>query len=273
LPGDNEPITVRGRYPENFIRFLGTAGARFMMLSQRRATGGLWFSYGGCSGVVDPGPGSLVQICKAEPPLSPIDISVLILTHRHIDHSCDLNPLTEGMTLKSSERRGEILMTEDCTEPGDSVLLGYFQNKVKFIHRHADGKRTALPGNVTIESVIHAHHGVQCYGLIFRRPGLPTWGLVSDTAALPNFPERYRECEILLLNVTMVFPRSRLDHMSLPDAASLLQLVRPRLALITHMGGMMLDYGAEKIESKLATKHTKTVAATDGLVIDLEAPV
>jgi phosphoribosyl 1,2-cyclic phosphodiesterase len=242
------------------------------MLSQRRASGGIWFSYSGCKGVIDPGPGSLVQICAANPTLSPVDIAFLILTHRHIDHCSDLNVLAEGMTLRSREKKGEILLTDDSTEEGDSVLLGYIAKKIKHIHRHEDGELTNLPGGggATVESVIHAHHGVQCYGLIFRCPGLPVWGVISDTAALPHFPERYKDCDIIVMNVTMLFPWSRLDHLSLPDAASLLQAIHPKLALLTHMGGMLLDYGADKIESKLSSKRTKVIAAHDGLVVELK---
>jgi phosphoribosyl 1,2-cyclic phosphodiesterase len=240
------------------------------MLSQRRSSGGIWFSYGGCRGVIDPGPGSLVRVCETEPPLSVTDINALILTHRHIDHSSDVNVLAEGMTLESSEKRGVILMTEDCGRSGDSVLLEYARRKIRRVEFHADFRRTGLPANVTVESVRHEHHGVQCYGLIFRKDGLPAWGLVSDTAALPDFPARYAECEILVMNVAMLFPRSRLDHLSLPDAASLLQVLHPRVALVTHMGGMMLDYGSERIESKLSTERTKVIAASDGLVVDLE---
>jgi phosphoribosyl 1,2-cyclic phosphodiesterase len=264
------PETDYSGYPENFIRFLGTAGTRFIMLSQRRASGGIWFSYGGCRGVIDPGPGSLVRICAADPPLSPLDINAIILTHRHIDHCSDVNVLTEGMTLKSPEKKGEILMTDDCTEDGDTVLLGYYAKRLSRIHRHRDGARCKLPGGITVESVRHEHHRVECYGLIFRRDGLPTWGVVSDTAALPEFPDRYRECRVLIMNVTMVHPRPRLDHLSLPDAESLLERLHPRLVLVTHMSGFLLDYGTEKIESRLTTKLTKTIAATDGLVVDLD---
>ncbi|MDR0649051.1 MAG: MBL fold metallo-hydrolase [Synergistaceae bacterium] len=261
------------KYPKNFIRFLGTAGTRFVMLSQRRATGGIWFSYGGCLGVIDPGPGSLVRICEAVPPLSPIDINTLILTHRHIDHSSDLNVLAEGMTLNSAERRGCVLLTEDSSADGDSVLLKFAEKKIERVCRHGDGRITALPGGVTAESVRHEHHGVQCYGVVFRKEGLPTWGLLSDTSALPSFPERYSECDILVMNVTMLLPRSRLDHLSMPDAVSLLEVIHPKLAIVTHMSSMLLDYGPERIAKALSTERTKAVAASDGLVVNLEGPL
>jgi ribonuclease BN (tRNA processing enzyme) len=269
LPNNHE-LEKYAEYPENYIRFLGTSGTRFIMLSQRRASGGIWFSYNGCKGVIDPGPGSLVQICAANPELSPEDIKFLILTHRHIDHCSDLNVLAEGMTLRSREKKGEILLTDDSTEEGDSVLLGYIAKKIRRIHRHRDGKTTELSGGATVESVIHSHHGVQCYGLIFRCPGLPSWGVISDTAALPHFPARYKDCDIIIMNVTMLFPWSRLDHLSLPDAASLLQAIHPKLALLTHMGGMLLDYGAPQIEAKLSSNNTKVIAASDGLVVELK---
>jgi phosphoribosyl 1,2-cyclic phosphodiesterase len=244
-----------------------------MMLSQRRSTGGIWFSFGGARGVIDPGPGSLVRVCEARPALFATDINTLILTHRHIDHSSDLNALAEGMTLKSQEKRGSVLLTRDSSEDGDSVLLRFAEKKIKRIFRHEDGKRVELASNVTVESVWHEHHGVQCYGLIFRGAGLPTWGLLSDTAALPHFPDRYKECEILVMNVTMLFPRARLDHMSLPDAASLLRVLHPKLAIVTHMSNMLLDYGPRNIERALMTDRTKVTAASDGLIVDLCRPL
>ena len=58
-------------YPKNFIKYLGTGGARFCMVRQMRWTGGIWFSYGGLKGVIDPGPGSLYHMCSASPALDP----------------------------------------------------------------------------------------------------------------------------------------------------------------------------------------------------------
>ncbi|MDO9543683.1 MAG: MBL fold metallo-hydrolase, partial [Synergistaceae bacterium] len=90
----NEPFS----YPNNFLRFLGTGGARFAMLKQLRKTGGIWFTYGGLNGVVDPGPGSLYHMCSATPPLDPHELRAIMLTHRHLDHSTDINVTAEAMT-------------------------------------------------------------------------------------------------------------------------------------------------------------------------------
>lgn len=260
-------------YPANFVRFLGTAGTRFIMLSQRRSSGGIWFSYGGARGVIDPGPGSLVRICEARPSLSPIDINTIILTHRHIDHSSDVNALAEGMILKSQTPRGFILSTRDALEDGDRVIMRYLLSGIAETAIHEDGKFTSPARGVTIESVIHSHHGVECYGCVFRASGLPSWGVISDTAPLPDFPSRYGDCKLLIVNTALMFPRATLDHMSLPDVESLLERTAPAVAVVTHMGADMLDRGGEYISRRLAARATKVIAATDGMILTLENPI
>jgi phosphoribosyl 1,2-cyclic phosphodiesterase len=244
-----------------------------MMLSQRRSSGGIWFSYGGARGVIDPGPGSLVRICEARPPLSPIDINTIILTHRHIDHSSDVNALTEGMTLKSQTPRGFILSTRDALEDGDRVIMKYLFSRIAKKAIHEDGKLTSPAGGVTIESVRHSHHGVECYGCVFRSDGLPPWGVISDTAPLPDFPSRYGACELLIVNTAMMFPRAKLDHMSLPDVESLLEVTAPAVAAVTHMGADMLDRGVGYISRRFSSRATKVIAAADGMVLTLENPI
>lgn len=256
--------------PDNFIRFLGTAGTRFIMLSQKRASGGIWFSYGKSRGVIDPGPGSLVQINQASPPLSPLDINTLILTHRHIDHSSDMNVLCEGMTLRSHSKKGQVLLPGDAVGGRDAVLLDYFAKKVDRIHLHEDGRKTALSDDVAIESIWHKHHGVECFGLIFRGDGLPTWGLISDTRALPHFAERYKQCKMLIVNTTLPYPWGKLDHISVPEVESLLQTLHPELLFLTHMGRQLLEQDPKQIAEKLTTKETRVIAGEDGMIVGLE---
>jgi phosphoribosyl 1,2-cyclic phosphodiesterase len=223
--------------------------------------------------VIDPGPGSLVKICEARPPLSPIDINTIILTHRHIDHSSDINALAEGMILKSRTPRGFVLSTRDALEDGDRVIMRYLLSRIAETAIHEDGKLTSPAGGVTIESVGHSHHGVECYGCVFRANGLPSWGVISDTAPKPCFPARYGACELLIVNTALMFPRAKLDHMSLPDVESLLAHTVPTVAAVTHMGADMLDRGGEYISRRFSTRATKVIAATDGMILTLENPI
>ena len=61
LPG------ARAMSETNFIKFLGTAGARFAVTKQIRASGGVWFCMDGIEFVVDPGPGALVRALASKP--------------------------------------------------------------------------------------------------------------------------------------------------------------------------------------------------------------
>jgi hypothetical protein len=70
-----------------------------------------------------------------------------------------------------------------------------------------------------------------------------------------------------------MFPRAKLDHMSLPDVESLLALAAPAVAVVTHMGADMLDRGGEYISRRLAARATKVIAAADGMILTLENPM
>ena len=53
------------------VIFLGTGGARYVIATQLRATGGMLFRAGGKNIVVDPGPGSLLRFLDYVPDVRP----------------------------------------------------------------------------------------------------------------------------------------------------------------------------------------------------------
>ena len=77
------------------ITFLGTGGARVMVANQILASGGLWLNLSGTEILVDPGPGCIVQSTKRK--LRADKLSGIILSHRHLDHSGDINIMVEAM--------------------------------------------------------------------------------------------------------------------------------------------------------------------------------
>ena len=81
----------------NFLKFLGTAGARFVMIKQLRASGGIWITSEGVNVLIDPGPGSIVRCAASRPILDPEKLDGIILTHRHLDYVNDINVMIESI--------------------------------------------------------------------------------------------------------------------------------------------------------------------------------
>lgn len=258
-------------YPVNFVKYLGTGGARFSMVYQARATGGMWFRYGGLTGVIDPGPGSLMHMRAARPKLDPHMIRAILLTHRHLDHSVDINVVAEAMTGGGFEKQGTIVLPGDSVGGDDPVLLNYMARKVGRVCVCSDGEDILLERGVSVEPVAHTHHGVDCFGWIFRKPGLPTWGVISDTRPLPHFAGRYSGCSYLSINTTFPDKKKRLDHMAIEDAGELLDELHPRLVTLTHLGMMILQGDPDAFARRIEKKETRVVAGRDGMVIDLDS--
>ena len=70
----------------NMIKFLGTAGARFVVSQQLRKSGGIWIRLDDSNVLIDPGPGTLIRCLSSKPKLNPMNLDAIILTHRHLDH-------------------------------------------------------------------------------------------------------------------------------------------------------------------------------------------
>lgn len=240
------------------------------MLCQERATGGIWFRYGGISGVIDPGPGSLVQMRKAMPELDPYILRVILLSHKHLDHSADVNVAAEAMTGGGFEKQGTIVLPNDSVNGDDPVLLKYMARKIGRVCICIDGKAVMLGNGVSVEPVAHIHHGVDCFGWIFRKQSLPTWGIISDSRPLDYFAKRYRECVYMSINTTFPDKKPRLDHMAIEDADKLLGSLHPKLATLTHLGMTILQQNPDLLAKRIEKKETRVLASRDGMVINLE---
>lgn len=64
-----------------FLKFLGTARARFVVAKQLRASGGVFLSAHGESLIIDPGLGTLVQCASSRPAIDASTLSGVSLTH------------------------------------------------------------------------------------------------------------------------------------------------------------------------------------------------
>ena len=156
---------INGHVPPNdSITFLGTAGARFMVSKQLAASGGLWLNISGTEVLIDPGPGSIVQSTKRK--LNAEKLSAIILSHRHLDHSADVNVMVEAMTNGGFNRHGRFFAPADAL--GDEpVIFSYLKKFIEGIIVLEAGKSYTV-GNVTFTTPVRHIHPVETYGMVFQ---------------------------------------------------------------------------------------------------------
>ena len=251
-----------------FIKFIGTAGARFVVARQMRASGGVWFSLAGADVLVDPGSGSLVKCLASRPKLDPGGLDAVILTHKHLDHSGDVNSIIEAMTNGGRDRRGTLFAPPDAI--GDEpVVLKYLHDYVGDIRELHEGG-TYQVGDLRFATPIRHHHTVDTFGLKFHVSGLDI-SLVADTTFFPELIEAYR-ADLLIINTVLLEPtlQPHIQHLCLNDARQLIDGIKPKVAILTHFGMAMIRSQPQKLAEQLTEElGIETVAARDGMKFDL----
>ena len=249
----------------DFIKFLGTAGARFVMIKQLRASGGLWISYRGMNVLIDPGPGSLLRCAASKPKLDPSKLDAVILTHRHLDHSADINVMIEAMTEGGFKKRGVVFCPKDAIGE-DSVILKYAMNfpaEIKIL----EARQHYKIGNFEFETSLQHIHTVETYGLKFKIQDTNI-AFLADTRYFRELVDFYK-ADILIICVVFFEPRPGIDHLCLADAESLIKDIGPNKAILTHFGMTMLKakpyLKAQELTQRLGLE---VEAAYDGMTLD-----
>jgi len=246
------------------ITFLGTAGARFVVARQFLASGGAWLNLGDTQILFDPGPGSLVQVAKRK--LDPVKLDAIILSHKHLDHSGDINIMIEAMTDGGTKKRGIVFAPGDALNQ-DPVILSYLRSYPQSIRVLTAGESYKI-NDISFKTPVRHKHPVETYGFIFQTPR-HTFSWITDTRYFDSLAGHY-EGTLLIINVVRLNPGAPIDHLSLPEAKSIIEELRPKIAILTHFG--MTMWRAKPWElAKQLTEETgvSVIAARDGLNFDL----
>jgi ribonuclease BN (tRNA processing enzyme) len=246
------------------ITFLGTAGARFVVARQLLASGGAWLSLGNTQILLDPGPGCLVQVARRK--LDPKKLDAIILSHRHLDHSGDINIMIEAMTDGGIKKRGMVFAPADALNQ-DPVVLSYLRSYLQSIQVLAE-RGSYVINDVSFKAPIRHKHPVETYGFIFRTPR-HTFSWITDTRYFEDLANHY-EGDLLIINVVRLNPGAPIDHLALPEVKSIIEQIRPRIAILTHFGMTMWRAKPWELAKKM-TEETgvSVIAARDGLKFDL----
>lgn len=251
------------------VVFVGTGGGRMTTAFQARATGGLWICLDGVWVCVDPGPGALSHARSRALGLDPGVLDAVVLTHKHLDHSGDVNAMIEAMTQGGTKKRGVVYAPRDAYDE-DPVILRYVRSYPAATETLTEGGRYPIGGanGPVLETPLRLKHPVETYGLRFVGSRF-TIGLVSCTGYIPEI-EQALAADLLILNVVYRDPRDEI-HLAMPDARRLIEAMRPRLAVLTHFGLTMLRARPWELAETLSRETgVRVLAARDRWRIDLD---
>jgi len=249
----------------NRIIFLGTAGARVTVFKQVRASGGIWLTLDDTNILIDPGPGSLVRCLRSKAKLNPEELNAIILSHKHLDHSADVNVMIEAMTGGGFKKKGILFAPMDALEQ-DPVVLRYLKNYLNKIEILREGSEYTVK-KVKFTTPVRHIHGVETYGINFVDKNI-SLSYITDTRYFEAIPNHYKG-KVLIINVVRLKP-SQYDHLCLEDAKNIIKAVNPKLAILTHFGMTMIRAKPWELAEKLSSElDTKVIAASDGMNLDL----
>ncbi len=245
-----------------------------MVARQLRASGGMWMRFGDTQIHVDPGPGALVRALNHVPPCNPRELEAIVLSHKHLDHSSDVNVLIEAMTSGGFRRRGAVFAPADAFEQ-EPVVLPYARHFVERIEYLEPSSGPYRIGSVELFTSMRHVHAVQTHGLHFVHDGLRVSylpcgryfdGLAADYAS--------SRPDVLIVNVLRYRDEMNVDHLTWPNARQVIADVRPKVAIFQHFGTKMLEADPRKLAQRLEDElGLRAIAAYDGLTVDLETEV
>ncbi len=255
---------------DGYIKFLGTAGARFVVAKQLRSSAGILIHGDEKDIILDPGPGTLVRCASSRPPIDVTKLEALILTHAHIDHSNDVNVLIDAMTEGGLKKRGTLFAPRECLEGVNAVVLRYLREYLQDIIILEAEERYHLDSLEFSTSVRH-QHPVETYGLKINIASKRVAFLV-DTKFFPQLIESYRDADILVLNVVrrQQDPNRDIMHLNIDDARKIISAIRPSKAVLTHFGMTMIRAKPRQVAEELSEElGLEILAASDGMKLEI----
>ena len=243
------------------LTFMGTAGARFMVAKQIAASGGLYLEDGSTRISLDPGPGAVVQYAKRKVDLTKLD--AIVVSHRHLDHSNDINVMIEAMTDGGFRHRGRVFCPGDALD-GDPVVLNYLRHFPQEIVRLQPETEYSV-GSITFTTSPAHIHQVETFGFRFGE----RLGWVTDSAYYEAIAEQHR-AEVMVIHLVLMECHSHLPHLCLDDVERIIRDAKPRLAIITHFGMTVWRAHPWEVAEGLSQRTGVEVkAARDGMSLEV----
>ncbi|AUB56833.1 MBL fold metallo-hydrolase [Methanobacterium sp. MZ-A1] len=242
----------------------------FATITQRRMTGG--FRIDGIDGKnlhLDPGPGALVRSYQFG--VNPLKLHGILVSHSHTDHYSDAEVLIEAMTRGMTRKKGLVIGSE-------SVINGYQKWGPCISHYHLSRPQVEVMdagdhfrmGDIKITATPTQHGDPKNIGFRLEWEDF-TLSYTSDTAYFEELHQHHQNADVLIASVIRPGNERIRGHLCADEFQQLVDETSPKLTIMTHLGMKLItDHPVEEADKITDKTGVKTIAAHDGMVIDLD---
>lgn len=244
------------------LKFLGTGGGRFVTGSQRRRTGGILLRTESTQIHIDPGPGALVQAQQNKPERT----EAVIVSHAHLDHSNDSEPIIELMAY-IHEKPGALFANQTCLEGYsdlEKAISSYHQNLCKTVEKLEEGFSSEFKDlEIRSQEMFHSDPKTQGFVIETDEKSVGFW---TDTEFSEELLDFYSECDIMVVYCNRPKGETLEGHTSLDEVPDILDNTMASTVIITEFGFKFLDQNVEEQKNWLEEKiDAKVIFAEDGM--------
>ncbi len=247
------------------LTFLGSGGGRFSAISQRRMTGGFRIdNLAGKNYHIDPGPGALIRTYQFG--FNPRNLNGVFVSHAHTDHYNDAEILIEAMTRGMTREQGVIFGSNSVLngfEQWGPCISSYHQSKSDVFVLNPD--EVCEVNGIKVKGTATEHGDPAGVGFQIDYNGFKI-SYTADTGYFDELADYHEGADILIASILRPGNRSIPGHMCSRNFVDLINRVKPKVAVMTHLGLKMISNNPVT-EAKKISKRTgvKTIAAYDGL--------
>lgn len=265
-----------------------------MVEHQYLSTAGMWWNVEGFNFYVDPGPGAMWHLNNslADLNLKLEDLDTFFISHKHLDHTTDLNCLVDAsfwlkikkeqgswqkvnadQVLKAKEaalpkeRKSVLFIPKDCLEESDKVLHDFLVSSLQEIIVLEPEKRYKIKNiefSFTKNLLEKPRYGkMDEFGFWIKGEKIDL-GYLPETYYKQGLFNGFRP-KILIYNCLS----SEKEH--LLQMTQTLKELKPKIAILRHFVRRTFVYGPEKLAQKLTKEAgVNCLAAQDFSVFDIE---